>query len=498
MADSEEAPTTTTAAPAAPSKVTYFPKPDKAVHDAEVAKLEAEKKKTQDRMNAIRAELDAIQSGRSGFSEKIAEAKKLYLELKEKKEQLYTNKTQLKVNLDKAMAAKSAHRESQKSIRDQVSFKSVDEVDKRIAELQHEQNTKSMTLMAEKNLIKEIESLQQAKKVLAKAAAQKDDGAKFDASIDDIRAAMKAKSEEITAVTEQFNAQKAVLDKLRDESNAGGRDEYPKLVEERKALKVRVDEIFTAIKELRAKFKEDNDKYFQGVRAKREAQKAAREAEEAKVKAEFDAKMAEYEKELAKIHPYQDEQDLCQSLIVYLEKTYGKELKASSDAAAASAASSTVSVELDGLKPFKRDDEDFFATKKVGKKGKKASTGSASTKKEAKLVLPLAQLQSFATVGLTPPAFVSAVAESIEAIKAKKEWFAAQTERSTPAATITAAAPATTTASSPKKQPKKNAKGFNADDQGAFPSLSSSTSVAVDHGSAWGPSSSAVPQEESE
>ncbi|KAF0700921.1 Aste57867_8569 [Aphanomyces stellatus] len=488
MADNIEDQVPVAAPPAAPAKVAFVAKPDKAVHDAEIAKLHDEKKTCQDRMTAIRAELDAIQSGRSGFSEKIQQAKAVYLELKEKKEGLYTNKTQLKVNLDKAMAAKSAHRESQKSIRDQVSYKSVEEIEKRISDLQHEQNTKSMSLMAEKNLIKEIESLQQSKKVLAKAAASKDDGAKFDTSIDDIRAAMKAKSEEITAITEQFNAQKAVLDKLRDESNAGGRDEYPKLIEERKTLKTKVDEIFGAIKALRDQFKADNDKYYEGIRAKREAQKAAREAEELKVKADFDAKMAEYEQELAKIHPYQDEQDLCQALVVYLEKTFGKDLAKSASAAGAAAAAS-VSVELDGLKPFKRDDEDFFVGKKKG--GKKAAATPAA-KKDVKLVLPLAQLQSFATIGLTPPALVSALEESISAIKAKKEWFAQQTER--PAAAAAATTPKATAApASPKKTAaaKKSSGKFNADDQGAFPSLGGAAPVNGAN-AAWGPSLSAA------
>ncbi|RQM20799.1 hypothetical protein B5M09_003859 [Aphanomyces astaci] len=466
------------AAPAAPVKVAvaFVPKPDKAAHEAELAALEVLKKKAQDRTNAIRAELDAIQSGRSGFSEKIAEAKVLYLELKEKKEHAYTSKTQLKVNLDKAIAAKTAHRESQKSVRDQVSYKSVEDVDKRIAELQHDQNTKSMSLTAEKNLLKEIENLKAAKKVLAKASADKDNGAKFDVSIDDIRAAMKAKSEEITAVTEAFNAQKAILDALRDESNAGGRGDYPKLIEERKALKLEIDDIFTQIKARRQKFKEDNDAYFQGIRAKREAQKAAREAEEAAIKAEFDAKLAAYETELAKIHPFQDEQDLCHSLVVYLEKTYSKDLHAAATATSStSAESKVVSLELDGLQPLKRADEEFFVGKKG--KGKKFANAASTTnsKKDTKVVLPLAQLQSFSTVGLTPPAVVSAVAASIAAIKAKKEWFAAQTDRQHAKPAAAAAPTKEQAAASPAK---KNAK-FNAADQGAFPSLSGNAATVA-------------------
>ncbi|OQR96299.1 hypothetical protein THRCLA_07326 [Thraustotheca clavata] len=450
-----------------------FAKPEKAVLDAAVAVLETEKKKALDRMKAISEELDAIKEGRSGFSEKMKAAKEVYNELNEKKKQLHTERNQLKLDFEKAKGAKDNYRESQKNLQSQLPYKTTKEIDDKIRQLQHEQNTKSMSLNAEKNLIKEIENLQQAKKSVAKYAAEQGKDVQFNASMDDIRAAMKVKSAEIEKVTEAFNAQKAVMDAIRSESDVGGRDQFPKLLEEKKGLKARVDEVFNEIRALRDQFKKDNDKYYEAVRAARDAKKAAREAEEAQRKAEFDAKMAEYEAELAKIHPYQDEMDLCQALVVYLEKTFAKELAAAA-AAKPAAAASTSSVELDGMKPLKRDDEEYFAVKKSTKKG-----GNKKTKKDVKLVLPIAQMQSFATLGLTPPAFVSHVEESIVAIKAKKEWYNAQTSRAD--APVAADAPA-----SPKKKSNKKNGAFAANDEGAFPSLSS-TSTYEASGSAWGP-----------
>ncbi|KDO24548.1 hypothetical protein SPRG_10363 [Saprolegnia parasitica CBS 223.65] len=467
-------------APIAAPKI-IVPKPDKAVLDAAVAALEVEKKTKLDRMKAISHELDEIKEGRSGFSEKMKAAKVIYNELSEKKKQLHTERNQLKIDFEKAKGAKDNYRESQKSLSNQLPFKTVKEIEDRIRQLETDQHTKSMSLTAEKNLIKEIESLQLAKKNVAKFAAQQGKDADFNASMDDIRAAMKAKSAEIEAVTEDFNKQKAVMDAIRADSDVGGRDLFPTLLEEKKSLKARVDEVFSEIRALRDQFKKDNDLYYEGVRAAREAKKAAREAEDAARKAEYDAKVAEYEAEMAKIHPYQDEMDMAQALVVFLEKTFAKELAA---AVAAKPTTTTAAVELDGMKPLKRDDEEFFSVKKTAKKG----GAGKKAKKETKLVLPIAQIQSFASLGLTPPALVSNVEESISAIKAKNEWFKAQTVRADAPAVV--AAP-----SSPKKKANKKANG--AFDQGAFPSLSGAATFESSE-SAWGPGIGAPVAVESE
>ncbi|OQR92714.1 hypothetical protein ACHHYP_03340 [Achlya hypogyna] len=451
---------------------TIFPKPDKAVLDAAIETLEVEKKKSLDRMKAISTELDEIKEGRSGFSEKMKAAKVIYNELSEKKKQLHTERIQLKLDFDNSKKAKDNYRESQKSLQNSLPFKTVKEIEDKIRQLQTEQHTKSMSLTAEKNLIKEIESLQQAKKNVAKFAAQAGKDSEFNSSLDDIRAAMKAKSAEIDIVQEAFNKQKAVMDAIRADSDIGGRDLFPTLLEEKKGLKARVDEIFTEIRALRDQFKKDNDKYYEGVRAAREAKKAAREAEEAARKAEYDAKVAEYEAELAKIHPYQDEMDMAQALVVFLEKTFAKELAA---AVAAKPAAAAASVELDGMKPLKRDDEEFFSSKKATKKG----GAGKKAKKEAKLVLPIAQIQSFASLGLTPPALVSNVEESIAAIKAKNEWFKVQTARADAPAPVSAPA-------SPKKKSNKKNGAFSPNDSGAFPSLSGAATYEASS-SAWGP-----------
>ncbi|RLN48389.1 hypothetical protein BBJ28_00006829, partial [Nothophytophthora sp. Chile5] len=244
-----------------------------------------------------------------------------------------------------------------------------------------------------------------------------------------------------------------------------------------------LDDKFTALKQLRKDFKEANNKYYDNIRLVRKKKDLERQKEEEGRKAEYEAKLAEYEKEMAKIHPYQDEMDLCAAIVSFLEKTYAKELK-EEDSKAAEAAAAAAPVELDGMKPLQRKEEDFMMLG-AGKKGKKGRHGKKA-KKDAKLVLPLSQLEAFSSVGLMPPSAVAALSESLAAVKAKKVWFSEQTSRpkaEKPAAAVDAAAPAKE--ASPKKKSSSNKnKKFNASDKDAFPSLGGGATAAP---AAWGP-----------
>ncbi|KAE8992475.1 hypothetical protein PR001_g20927 [Phytophthora rubi] len=127
-----------------------------------------------------------------------------------------------------------------------------------------------------------------------------------------------------------------------------------------------------AIKALRKEFKEANDKYYNNVRLVRKKKGLERHKEEEARKAEYEAKPADYEKEMAKIHRFQEEMDLCDALVSFPKKTYAKELKEQQDEKPETAAAP---VELDGMKPLQRKEEDFMMLG-AGKKGKKARAGN--------------------------------------------------------------------------------------------------------------------------
>ncbi|CAI5740152.1 unnamed protein product [Peronospora destructor] len=333
--------------------------------------------------------------------------------------------------------------------------------------------------MEEKRMIKEIELLQS--QMLHVSAISEDKGMieKQNDNIKEMQALLSKKNDEIEAVQAKLNVQKEALDelyRLNDEENK--KDQFPVLAKERKDIKEQLDAKFTALKALRKEFKDANDKYYNNIRLVRKKKELERQIEQENRKAEYEAKLADYETEMAKIHPYQHEMDLCDALVTFMENNYAKELKEVDNKATEVL---SVTVELDGMKPLQRKEEDFMILG-GGKKGKKGRS-SKKAKKPAKLALPLAQLEAFNTVGLLPPSAVDAVLESLAAVKAKKVWFNEQKSiaEKPEEAGAESAAPAKV-AASPKKKSNHNKK-FNASDKDAFPSLGD---LAVDLPS-WGP-----------
>lgn len=435
--------------------------------------------------------MDALKNGRGGFGEQIQEAKKQFGELRAAKDALVQQRNAITARLRQVQDKKDAAIKTQRAARSNLKFSTVEDFDREISALRHQQETRSMSLNEEKRLIKDIEVLQNQKQQVAKVAG---DAGAVDAhndSIKDIRAQQAAKNAEIDAAQAKLTEQKEKLDELyRLNEEERKQDKFPALAKERKTIKEQLDALFTTLKDKRREFKEANDKYYNNIRLVRKKKDLERQKEEAARKAEYEAKLAEYEKELAKIHPYQTEMDLCDALVSFLENAYAKELK-SADSVEDN--SSAAPVELDGLKPLQRKQEDFIMLGGGGKKKK----GGKKTKKEAKFSLPLAQMEAFATIGLVPPTAVGAVGESLSAIKEKKVWFREQTSRpdakpvSTPAA---AAAGEDQPAVSPKKESKKKAnKKFNASDKDAFPTLGGGDAAVAHTPFAWGPGISPAP-----
>ncbi|KAJ0409878.1 hypothetical protein P43SY_005772 [Pythium insidiosum] len=473
-----------------PDVIERLPKPDKAAHDAEVAKLDAAIKQLHERTNAIRAEMDKLKTGRGGYGEQIQAAKAVYNDLRSQKDNLIAQRNELTAKVKAQLEKKDSTIKTQRSARAGLRFQTEDEYEKEISALRHQQETRSMSLNEEKRLIKEIEALKQQKLQVSKLGNDKEDVEKFNDNIKDIRALQTKKNAEIDAVQEKLAAQKLKLDelyKLNEEERK--QDKFPALAKERKEIKEQLDAKYTAVKELRAAFKAANDRYYENIRLHRKKKELERKKEEERRQQEYQDKLAEYEKEMAKIHPYQDEMDLCEALVAFLEKTFAKELKEEADTAADEAKKSAAGpAELDGLKPLQRKEEDFIMLG-AGKKGKGKKPAGKKAKRDAKLSLPMAQLDAFSTVGLVPPSTTGALSQSIKAIKEKKVWFEAQTSR--PKAAVQAAeeaAPAPAKASPKKKSNKK----FNAADTSAFPTLGGAEAV---NGAApaWGPGVAPAP-----
>ena len=211
-----------------------------------------------------------------------------------------------------------------KAMRDQMGpMKSVEDMDKKIRQLETKQSTTSLTLTLEKELIKEIETLKTARreiqkfeKAKSKASAGKegDDSAKGD-----ISSKLDESKEKLAALNKQMDDQKKVMEKLQSQDDsAKTRAQIPAILRELDACSEQIDGCYSRIRALRADFREKNNQWYEYskvLRAQRE-ERRAKEAEERR-KA-WEEKQAEIEAEEAKKVPWEEEMALCDFLVEYL------------------------------------------------------------------------------------------------------------------------------------------------------------------------------------
>ncbi len=319
-----------------------------------------------------------------------------------------------------------------KAAKANVRFSSVDKIDEEIKKLKDRHETTTMSLAQEKNLIKEIESLQKSKELVASFK-------QTDASIDDaklqrklVSEQLKAKDLEIDAVQAQIVEKQKILDEMKssqDEQRKG----VDELKKERDNLRNQIGEKMKERTTVRDAFREANNKWFDYQRALKAQKKMKYEEEKKKREEEERQRQAEWEAEEAKKIPYEEEQNLCSFLAEYLSRTY---LGDDSGAKEESKKSDVVAVKDDpfaGMKPRKKggDDEIFL---RVGKPLKKPRKRESKKKAAPAFRLTVDVFEQFGLLGLSPPTSVEGVPKSVEELKEKKEWYSKQPRGSVPTA----------------------------------------------------------------
>lgn len=188
--------------------LTRIPKPDKNIFEADLAKVNDEIKKLQVRTNEIREEMDKIQSGRGGMSEQIQSEKLIFNEIRSEKDALLKERNKISTELKSHQAKKDQQTKSQKALRQEIKYTTSEEIDEQISKLRYRQETSSMSLTEEKNLVKEIENLQASKKLVSKFANEKNAIDKCRGNIKEIRLLYDKKNSQIDKVQERLNVQK--------------------------------------------------------------------------------------------------------------------------------------------------------------------------------------------------------------------------------------------------------------------------------------------------
>lgn len=432
MADVAKSP-----APAAAAADKRPTKPDEEAFKKQLAEAEKKHKENMDKFNAIKAKVDLAIPNKNKDEQSPAQKRKAELiaqvtEIRNKQgagKNARTSKLDQLQRLDEQLKSRIAE---QKAARGKVNFKSVEDVDREIARLDQQVNTGLMKLVDEKKALTEISNLKKQRKNFAG----------FDNSqkgIDDVKAKIKEIKDgmndpEQKALSEQYNALQAELDKIKAEQDEAYKN-LGALRDERTKLHAQQQESYAAMKKIK-------DDHYAAVRANKahenEARARARErrqAEQEKYNLEKKKARAQTLLQEASDPAYLEEIRRANTLLRFFDPNTPASEKSSLLANKGLGAEATRKVDDAGFKGMKviskKDDEEFIPSKSKGKKSKKSSTPAPASK--GGFNCPPSVIEDCSSLGVAPPMTADDVPATVEEIKKKlthwQEDQAAQTQR---------------------------------------------------------------------
>ncbi|KAJ6191124.1 hypothetical protein N7519_001145 [Penicillium mononematosum] len=351
-------------------------KPDEAAYKASLAEAEKEHTAAQEKLNQIKAKLDNAKPNNQD-SPTVKKQQELRAELsaiRQKQSGFKSSRssTQEKINaLDANLKARIAE---QNNSRGRLSFKSVEEIDEKIARLEKEVDSGTLRLVDERKALTEVSNLRKQRKSFAGLDEAQKGINDIKSQISELRKTLdnpeaKALSDKYSEIQKELDAIKAEQDGVFKNLNAL-RDERTKLRNEQQekysAIRTIKDTYFKA----RRAYKEYEDEAW---RVRRERQKAEQEAFAREKRKKIADKKLEEASQLA----YADEILTAQGLIRHFDPAYDfsslglDEKKDQGSNFRAGVGRTVEAAEIKGMKVVRKDDEEDYFVGSGGKKGKK-------------------------------------------------------------------------------------------------------------------------------
>eukprot|EP00746_Dinoflagellata_sp_MGD_P160750 gnl/MRDRNA2_/MRDRNA2_87647_c0_seq1.p1 gnl/MRDRNA2_/MRDRNA2_87647_c0~~gnl/MRDRNA2_/MRDRNA2_87647_c0_seq1.p1 ORF type:complete len:475 (+),score=210.01 gnl/MRDRNA2_/MRDRNA2_87647_c0_seq1:108-1532(+) len=338
-----------------------------------------------------------------GLQKKKADLDKRIGERSTGKEEFFQKKQEIRAKLDdvqariEAVAGKKddlykqidTEKMAEKQMKDQLAkmkgslgFKDEADIDKRIADIEFQMWTGTMTLREEKKLMEEIKELKRSKPKVAQVKGMESEmaGRTPGGNTDNIRSEIAKQTNDIKELKEekkQISAQYAKLNEERQKQVA----DMPELFEERTKLQTQIQEKTGERNKIREEFRaaeQEFNKYMNEIRQIRAA-KAAEARQERQ--AEMDERRRQRQVEQLDEQPHIAEITLIEQTISWCKSVLPKEEKATDDSAKKAVDYNNPEGAMVLLKKEDREEEFYFAAtkKKSAKGGKKKEEGSKKT-----------------------------------------------------------------------------------------------------------------------
>lgn len=403
----------------------FIKRPDDSVMKTEVSKLRKDIEKLDASINELTNKIDKI----SIDSTTNARRQELQAQLKELASQQGSIKSERQGLLDQIKAIDTQLKRKVSEIQQQTSksnFKSVKEIDARIAALDKLVDSGSLALAEERKTVKEMSSLRKLKKDFGSVEKQQEYIDADKAKIADLK--KKLNSIQNKEVQAKYEAAQKELDEIKN-ANKSIYDKKGELIGKRNKLRKEKDTKYDAIKKIRADFNQEFEKFKTSLaeeKKKRDEEYKSRQQEEKKAKAK---ELAEKQLQEASKPAFEEEINTINNLLKYFDPEYVVPTKTSlGNEATLTSTNNIRTVEMPAdVVVLKKEQQAYLAptSTKKSKKGK-ASKAKAFT-------VPPETIVALSDLSIPLPTKQEDVAETINTLKETLVALEAKQEEQTKA-----------------------------------------------------------------
>jgi uncharacterized coiled-coil DUF342 family protein len=430
-----------------------IPFPNQAGYEKEVGMIRERIRILRDELSVVKQDLATSTEGiKDTFASKRQEIRQKLDVVREKQKSTDEQRQLVLDKMKEVTQVREKRMESIQAMKAKMPYKSTEEVDRAIRELEQQIEMRTSSLLEEKRLLNEISNLKKAKRNVLDFQDKLDEFERDKQTSSELKNSLKALDNQATVLRRQADGIVQELNGVRKEQD-GQYKQFSDKINRRKeliaALDVEHDKLHKLILEIRKKANEHMEKLRED-RAKRSEMLRLK-----KEKIDEEQRSAEVErlKELSSIPPFVEEILKCNALLLYLAP-FGKTaaiLAASSSSPSPSSSpelipptkgannepqtttsSALSSIEgVDKILKKKSDrgieDEDSPYLN-LGKKKEKKATKKPALKNDI-LRHPLSVIDEFMKISVNPPTTVSDVPRAIQELQTKRDHFQSEQKR---------------------------------------------------------------------
>jgi len=357
-----------------PKEAEHVPKPDKAAMEKRTDAITEEIEELKKKKEALTEKINSSKGGKDEFFRQKSEISAKISQFKEKIDALHAQKDELSKGVNKEKADKSAAVQDVKKLKASIGFKSEEEMDKRLQDIEYRLQTETIQLKEEKALLKEMQELKRNRpKVgqinkLEEGLAARDPGSNVKETLQTINEQIRMWMQEKAKVLDERKALEEAYDgKLGDNSAYEERNKFNEKIREKQDERNKI----------RDAFREEEREFRELMNKKRQEQQEWYAAERESKQKEWEGRNRQKKVEKLDEQPFVTEITLLEQTIKFCKSlTSGKDVEKKEEK------KDIEHNNMDGLQVLsKKDERDEFwfePTKAKKNKGSKPKGKEAS------------------------------------------------------------------------------------------------------------------------